>query len=336
MPGEAMHAVRVHEVGGPEVLHFEEVERPLPGRGEALVRVQAAGVNFIDIYQRMGMYKVPLPFTPGQEAAGVVADVGPGVEEVAPGDRVAWAGPMGAYAEYAVVPAARLVRVPAAVPPDTAAAVMLQGMTAHYLSHSTYPLGPGDRCLVHAAAGGVGLLLVQMAKRLGAYVIGTAGSEEKAALARDAGADAVILYRQQDFVVETRALTGGAGLDVVYDSVGATTFLGGLDLLAPRGTMVLFGASSGAVPPLDPQLLNQKGSLFLTRPTLGHYILTRAELLQRAGDVLAWLEDGWLRVRIDRALPLADAGAAHEALAGRQTSGKVLLVSVHPETRMLR
>lgn len=326
MPGEAMHAVRVHEVGGPEVLHFEEVERPLPGRGEALVRVQAAGVNFIDIYQRMGMYKVPLPFTPGQEAAGVVADVGPGVEEVAPGDRVAWAGPMGAYAEYAVVPAARLVRVPAAVPPDTAAAVMLQGMTAHYLSHSTYPLGPGDRCLVHAAAGGVGLLLVQMAKRLGAYVIGTAGSEEKAALARDAGADAVILYRQQDFVVETRALTGGAGLDVVYDSVGATTFLGGLDLLAPRGTMVLFGASSGAVPPLDPQLLNQKGSLFLTRPTLGHYILTRAELLQRAGDVLAWLEDGWLRVRIDRALPLADAGAAHEALAGRQTSGKVLLV----------
>ncbi len=203
---------------------------------------------------------------------------------------------------------------------------MLQGMTAHYLSHSTYPLGPGDRCLVHAAAGGVGLLLVQMAKRLGAYVIGTAGSEEKAALARDAGADAVILYRQQDFVVETRALTGGAGLNVVYDSVGATTFLGGLDLLAPRGTMVLFGASSGAVPPLDPQLLNQKGSLFLTRPTLGHYILTRAELLQRAGDVLAWLEDGWLRVRIDRALPLADAGAAHEALAGRQTSGKVLLV----------
>jgi NADPH2:quinone reductase len=326
MPGEVMQAVRVHEIGGPEVLHSEEVARPEPGRGEALVRVQAAGVNFIDIYQRMGMYRVPLPFTPGQEAAGVVADVGPGVEEVAPGDRVAWASVMGAYAEYAVVPAARLVRVPAAVPPDAAAAVMLQGMTAHYLSHSTYPLGPGDRCLVHAAAGGVGLLLVQMAKRLGAYVIGTAGSEEKAARARDAGADAVILYRQQDFVAETRALTGGAGLNVVYDSVGATTFLAGLDLLAPRGMMVLFGASSGAVPPLDPQLLNQKGSLFLTRPTLGHYILTREELLQRAGDVLAWLEDGWLRVRIDRALPLADAGAAHEALAGRQTSGKVLLV----------
>ena len=326
MAQASMHAVRVHGTGGPEVLRYEEVARPEPGPGEALVRVEAAGVNFIDIYQRSGIYRLPLPFTPGQEGAGVVEAVAPGVEEVAPGDRVAWAGPLGAYAEWATVPAARLVRVPPGVATEDAAAVMLQGMTAHYLSHSTYPLKPGDRCLVHAAAGGVGLLLVQMAHRLGAYVIGTVGTEEKAARARAAGADAVILYRERDFVQETRAITGGRGLHVVYDSVGAATFLEGLDLLVPRGMMVLFGASSGPVAPLDPQLLNQKGSLFLTRPTLAHYVADREALLWRAGDVLGWLEDGSLRVRIDRALPLADAGKAHEALASRETSGKVLLI----------
>ncbi len=325
MTRDSMHAVRIHQVGGPEVLRYEQVPVPAPGRGEALVRIEAAGVNFIDIYQRSGIYKLPLPTTLGQEGAGVVESVGPGVTEVAPGDRVAWASFMGAYAEHAVVPAARLVHVPPGVPSDVAAAVMLQGMTAHYLSHSTYPLQEGDRCLIHAAAGGVGLLLVQIAKHLGAYVIGTAGTEEKAARARDAGADEVILYREHDFVQETRSLTDGKGVHVVYDSVGQATFLKGFDVLAPRGMMVLFGASSGPVSPLDPQLLNQKGSLFLTRPTLGAYILDREELLLRAGDVLGWVEDGALRVRIDRTLPLADAAAAQEALAGRETSGKVLL-----------
>ena len=261
----------------------------------------------------------------GQEAAGVVEAVGPATTDVAPGDRVAWASVMGTYAEYAVVPAARVVRVPPAVRSDVAAAVMLQGMTAHYLSHTTYVLKPGDRCLIHASAGGVGLLLVQMAKQLGAYVIGTAGTDEKAARARDAGADEVILYRERDFVEETRALTDGKGVHVVYDSVGQATFLKGLDVLVPRGMMVLFGASSGPVPPFDPQLLNQKGSLFLTRPSLGYYILDREELLRRAGDVLGWVEDGALRVRIDRSMPLADAAAAQEALANRETSGKVIL-----------
>lgn len=320
-----MHAIRVHETGGPEVLRYEAVERPAPGPGQALVRVEAAGVNFIDIYQRSGLYRLPRPFTLGQEGAGVVEEVAPGVEEVAPGDRVAWAGPPGAYAEWAAVPAARLVAIPATVGAEQAAAVMLQGMTAHYLSHSTFPLKPGDRCLVHAAAGGVGLLLVQMAHRRGAFVIGTAGTEEKAERARAMGADAVILYREQDFVAETRRLTGGKGVDVVYDSVGAATFLQGLDLLVPRGMMVLFGASSGPVPAFDPQLLNQKGSLFLTRPTLVHYVLTREDLLWRAGDVLGWVADGSLQVRIDRTLPLADAARAQEALAARETSGKVLL-----------
>ncbi len=325
MTRDSMHAVRIHEVGGPEVLRYEQVPVAAPGPGEALVRIEAAGVNFIDIYQRSGIYKLPLPATLGQEAAGVVESLGRGVTGLAPGDRVAWASFMGAYAEYAVVPATRLVHVPPGVPSDVAAAVMLQGMTAHYLTHSTYPLQAGDRCLIHAAAGGVGLLLVQIAKHLGAYVIGTAGTEEKAARARDAGADEVILYRERDFVEETRALTEGKGVHVVYDSVGQATFLKGFDVLAPRGMMVLFGASSGPVSSLDPQLLNQKGSLFLTRPTLGHYILDRQELLRRAGDVLGWVEDGALRVRIDRSLPLADAAAAQEALAGRETSGKVLL-----------
>ncbi len=321
-----MHAIRVHETGGPEVLSYADVGRPEPGQGHALVRVEAAGVNFIDIYQRQGIYKIPLPFTPGQEGAGVVESVGPGVADLAPGDRVAWTGPLGAYAGWAVVPVARLVPIPAGVGTEQAAAAMLQGMTAHYLSHTTFPLKPGDRCLVHAAAGGVGLLLVQMAHRRGAYVIGTVGTEEKAERARAAGADAVILYRTHDFVEETRRLTEGRGVHVVYDSVGATTFLRGLDLLVPRSMMVLFGASSGPVAQFDPQILNQKGSLFLTRPTLAHYTLTREELLWRAGDVLGWVENGSLSVRIDRTLPLADAARAQQALAARETSGKVLLV----------
>ena len=326
MAPETMHAVRIHQTGGPEVLRYEEVPHPEPGPGQALVQVAAAGVNFIDIYQREGVYKIPLPATLGQEAAGTVVAVGRDVGGVAVGDRVAYAGAMGAYAQYAVVPADRLVSVPAGVGLDVAAALMLQGMTAHYLSHTTFPLRPGDRCLIHAAAGGVGLLLVQMARRAGAYIIGTAGTEEKAARARATGADEVILYREQDFVAGVKELTRGQGVHVVYDSVGRTTFLKGLDVLVPRGMMVLYGASSGPVPPFDPQLLNQKGSLFLTRPTLGHYIRDREELMQRATDVLAWVEDGALKVRIDRALPLAEAAAAQEALASRATSGKVLLV----------
>ena len=321
----AMHAIRIHETGGPEVLRYDEIERPEAGPGQALVRVEAAGVNFIDIYQRGGIYKLALPFTPGQEGAGVVEAVGEGVSDVAVGDRVAWAGPLGSYADYAALPVARLVQVPPAVGADEAAAVMLQGMTAHYLSHTTFPLKRGDRCLVHASAGGVGLLLVQMAHTLGAYVIGTAGTEEKAERARRAGADHVILYREQDFVAEAKRLTEGRGVDVVYDSVGSSTFLKGLDVLVPRGMMVLFGASSGPVAALDPQILNARGSLFLTRPTLAHYTLTRDELLRRAGDVLGWLADGSLSVRVDRVVPLADAAAAQTALAARETSGKVLL-----------
>lgn len=306
-------------------MRVEDVPVPQPGRGEALVKLEACGVNFIDVYKRTGLYPVPVPATLGEEGAGEVVAAGEGVTEVRAGDRVAWAGALGAYAEYAVVPAARLVPVPAAVPAREAAAVMLQGMTAHYLATSTYPLRAGDRCLVHAAAGGVGLLLVQIAKRRGALVIGTAGSDEKAALAREAGADATIVYTRQDFVAETRRLTGGAGVQVVYDSVGRTTFLPGFDALAPRGMMALFGQSSGPVEPLDPQLLNRKGSLFLTRPTLAHYTATREELLARAGDLFAWMAAGELSVRVGAELALADAAEAHRALEGRRTTGKVIL-----------
>ena len=322
---EQMLAVRVHTPGGAEAMRVEHVPVPRPGPGEALVRLEAAGVNFIDVYKRTGQYKVPLPATLGEEGAGVVAAVGDGVEEVRVGDRVAWASVLGAYAEYAVVPAARLVPLPAGVSAPHGAAVMLQGMTAHYLATSTYPLGEGDRCLVHAAAGGVGLLLVQIAKRRGAYVVGTAGSDEKAALARAAGADEVIVYTRDDFAAEVRRLTGGRGVQVVYDSVGKTTFLPGLDVLALRGMMVLFGQSSGPVAPLDPQVLNQKGSLFLTRPTLGHYVATRDELLRRAGELFAWIAAGELAVRVGAEFPLADAADAHRALEGRRTTGKVLL-----------
>jgi NADPH2:quinone reductase len=321
-----MRAIRIHAFGGPEVLQVEEVPVPVPGPGEARVRIEAAGVNFIDIYHRTGQYRGNLPLTLGQEGAGVVDATGPGVTEVQVGERVAYASVQGAYAEYAIVPAARLVPVPDGVSSQVAAAVMLQGMTAHYLSHSTYPLGAKDTALVHAAAGGVGGLLVQIAKRRGARVIGTVSTEAKAAEARAAGADEVIRYTETDFVAETRRLTDGQGVPVVYDSVGKTTFDGSLDCLRPRGYLVLFGQSSGAVPPLDPQVLNAKGSLFLTRPTLAHYIATRDELLWRAGDLFRWIAAGELQVRVAATYKLSAAEEAQDYLAGRHAHGKVLLI----------
>jgi NADPH2:quinone reductase len=316
----------VHEPGGPEAMRYEDIPVPEPGPGEARVRLEAAGVNFIDVYQRTGQYPVELPHTLGLEGAGVVEAVGEGVEEVGEGERVAWAMSPGAYAERAVVPAWRLVPVPDGVDLKVAAAVMLQGMTAHYLTHSTFPVESGQSVLVHAAAGGVGLLLVQLAKKRGAYVIGTVSTEAKARLAKEAGADEIIRYTEQDFVAATKRLTGGEGVHAVYDSVGRSTFGGGLDVLRPRGYMVLFGQSSGPVPPLDPQVLNGKGSLFLTRPSLAHYTLDRDELLWRAGDLFRWIEAGELEVRVDRTVPLAEAADAHRALEGRETSGKVVLV----------
>jgi NADPH2:quinone reductase len=321
-----MRAIRVHEIGGPEVLRPEELPEPVPGPGQAQVRIEAIGVNFIEVYQRCGLYSVPLPGTPGSEAAGVVVAVAPDVAELRPGDRVASVSFAGSYAAFALAAAERLVKLPDGITPRQAAAVMLQGMTAHYLVHSTYPLKPGDTCLVHAAAGGVGLLLTQLAKRLGARVIGTVSTREKAALAREAGADEVVLYAEQDFAVEVKRLTGGRGVQVVYDSVGRTTFEQSLRSLAPRGMMALFGQSSGPVPPFDPQQLNQLGSLFLTRPKLNDHILTRGELLSRADDVLGRVADGTLRVRIDREVPLARAAEAHQALEARATTGKVLLI----------
>ena len=320
-----MKAIRVHRTGGPEVLRLEDVPIPEPGPGQLLVRVEAAGVNFTDIYHRTGLYKVQFPFTPGREGAGVVERVGQGVTTARPGDRVVSESAMGTYADYAIVGAERAVAVPEGVEAPLAAAVMLQGLTAHYLAYSTFPLKPGDTCLVHAAAGGVGLLLCQIASRIGARVIGTAGTEAKATLAREAGAAEVILYTEIDFVEETRRLTDGAGVQVVYDSVGRTTFLKGLDCLVPRGMMVLYGQSSGPVEPFDPQLLNQKGSLFVTRPTLAHYVAGRSELLRRTEELMGWVKDGSLRVRIDRQLPLAAAAEAHAELEGRRTTGKVLL-----------
>ena len=321
-----MRAIRVRETGGPEVLRVETVDDPVAGPGEVLVRIEAVGVNFIEIYNRTGIYKSPLPFTPGEEGAGTVAAVGPGVSDVRVGDRVVSYNLKGSYAELAVVSAERVIAIPEGVSTETAAAVMLQGLTAHYLATSVYALQPGDTCLVHAAAGGVGLLLCQVAKRRNAIVLGTVSSEEKAALARQAGADEVILYTKQDFVAEVARITGGKRAQVVYDSVGATTFEKSLQCLAPRGMMALFGQSSGVVPPFDPLLLLRNGSLFLTRPTLAHYAATRDELVWRAGEVLGWVQDGSLDVRIDRKVPLADAGEAHRALEGRRTTGKVLLV----------
>jgi NADPH2:quinone reductase len=298
---------------------------PTPGPQQALVKIAASGVNFIDVYFRMGLYKADLPITLGSEAAGTVEAVGPGVTEVAPGDRVAYAMARGSYAEYAVVPAWQLVKIPGHVDFTVAAAAMLQGMTAHYLTHSTYPLKSGDTCLVHAAAGGTGGLIVQMAKMLGARVFGTVSTDAKAQVAREHGADETILYTQQDFESEARRLTGGRGVDVVYDSVGRTTFDKSLGSLRPRGTMALFGQSSGPVPPFDPNILNAKGSLFLTRPGLPNHLLTRDELLWRAGDVLGWIDVGKLKLRIDSTYPLAEAAAAHRALEGRHTTGKLLL-----------
>jgi NADPH2:quinone reductase len=321
-----MRAIRVHEHGGPEVMKLETIADPTPGPGEALVRLEAIGVNFVDVYFRKGLYKTVLPFTPGSEGAGLVVAVGEGVTEVRVGDRVASQNLLGAYAELALAPADRLVVMPDGLRAHDGAAAMLQGMTAHYLASSTHPLKAGDCCVVHAAAGGVGLLLCQIARRHGAFVIGTVSTEEKAAFARDAGANETILYTKQDFVAEVKRITGGAGVQVVYDSVGATTFLKGLDCLAPRGLMALFGQSSGPVAPLDPQLLNAKGSLFLTRPTLAHYVATVADLRWRAGEVLGWVRDGSLRLRIDRELPLGQAAEAHRALESRKTTGKVLLL----------
>ena len=319
-----MRAMRFHEHGGPEVFRADEIPLPEPGPGQARVRLEAIGVNFIDIYHRMGTYKVALPFTPGQEGAGVVDALGAGVTGLRLGERVAYAFSGGAYAEYALVPADKLVPVPAGVSSSVAAAVMLQGTTAHYLATDTFALGPGHTALIHAAAGGTGNLLVQMARLRGARVIATASTEAKRALATEAGADAVLPY--EDFDTATRALTGGKGVDVVYDSVGRDTFDRSLNCLRPRGVLALFGHASGTVSPVDPLTLMSKGSLYLTRPTLGNYLQTREELLRRAGDVLGWLGSGAVKARIDRQLPLAEAGAAQAALAGRATTGKVVLI----------
>jgi len=321
-----MKAIRIDGFGGPEVLRLADVPDPTPGAGQIVARVDAAGLNFIDVYHRTGLYPNPLPLVPGMEGAGVVAEVGPGVTAPRKGDRVAWTGILGSYAERVLLPADRAVVVPAGISTDTAAALMLQGLTAHYLCTSTFPLAKGHTCLVHAAAGGVGLLLVQMARRRGARVIGTVGTEAKAALARAAGADDVILYTKEDFLEEVKRLTGGRGVDVVYDSVGKTTAEKSLDCLVPRGMMVFFGNASGPVPPIDPLVLSRKGSLFLTRPNLVHYIADRASLEARAADVLGEAAAGRLKVRIDRTFPLAEATEAHRALEGRQTAGKVLLI----------
>ena len=320
-----MKAIRVHAHGGPEVLRLEDVPEPQPAAGEIVVRLEHVGINFIEVYQRTGLYQTKLPYIPGREGAGTVTAVGSGVTTVRVGDRVASEQFTGAYAELATAKADKVVTLPGRVDSKTGAAVMLQGLTAHYLSTSTYPLRRGDRCLVHAAAGGAGLLLVQAAKRRGAWVVGTTSTAEKAQRAREVGADEMILYTQQDFVGEVKRLTGGKGVHAVYDSVGKTTFDGSLDCLMPRGMMVLFGQSSGPVPPFDPQILNRKGSLFFTRPNLAHHVADPEELASRAGELLGWVADGTMRVHIDRSYPLADAAEAHRALESRQTVGKVLL-----------
>ena len=320
-----MKVIQVKEPGGPEKLQLVDIPVPQPGSKQALVRIAAAGVNFIDVYFRTGLYKADPPVTLGNEGAGIVEAVGPDVTEVAKGDRVAYAMTRGSYAEYAVVPAAQLVKLPDGLDFQTAAAAMLQGMTAHYLTHSTYPLKSGESCLVHAAAGGAGGLIVQMAKMLGAQVYGTVSTEEKAAIARDHGADETILYTSQDFEAEVKRFTNGRGVDVVYDSVAKTTFEKSLNSLRPRGMLALFGQSSGPVPPFDPGILNTKGSLYLTRPSLAHHVLTREELLWRAGDVLNWVATGKLKLRIYRTYLLADAAEAHRDLESRRTNGKLVL-----------
>ena len=321
-----MRAIRIHEHGGPEKLGLDEIPAPVPGAGELRLRVEAAGLNFIDTYKRSGLYPVPLPHTLGQEAAGVVTAVGPGVTAFRLGDRVASAAVVGACADEALAPAAQVVAVPAGVTSAQAAAVMLQGLTAHYLTTDTWPLRPGETALVHAAAGGVGLLLVQLAKRRGARVLATVGDDAKAALAREAGADAVCVYVREDFAAAARAFTDGRGVDVVYDGVGRATWEGSLASLRPRGLLASFGNASGPVPPVAPLVLSQRGSLFLTRPTLAHYVATPAELRARAADLFAWLADGSLRVRIGATFPLAGTADAHRALEARATTGKVLLL----------
>jgi NADPH2:quinone reductase len=322
-----MRAIRVHETGGAERMRMDEVPVPDPKSGEVRIRVEAAGVNFIDTYQRSGLYPLPLPFTLGIEAAGTISAVGAGVAGFKPGDRVASARVSGAYADEAIVPAAHLVHVPKGVGSQQAAALLLQGLTAHYLACDTFPLKPGDTALVHAAAGGVGLLLVQIAKRRGARVIGTAGSEDKARIAREAGADEVVNYTREDFPAAARRFTGGRGVDVVYDGVGKDTFEGSLNSLRPRGMLASFGNASGPVAAFSPLVLSQKGSLYLTRPTLAHYTQTSAELQARADDLFRWLAAGELGVRIGASFPLAEAAEAHRALEGRRTTGKVLLLT---------
>ena len=321
-----MKAMRFHQHGGPEVLVYEDAPTPEAGPGEAIVRIEAIGLNYIDTYHRDGLYPVELPCIPGMEAAGIIARIGDGVEGVNVGDRVAYAGALGAYAEEAAVAVDRLVPLPDDISCEVGAAAMLQGMTAHYLAHSSYALGKDDTALIHAGAGGVGLLLIQMAKRLGARVLTTVSTEEKEQLARAAGADEVIRYTERDFAEDVMTLTDGRGVDVVYDSVGKTTFDKSLDVLRPLGYLVLFGQSSGPVEPVDPGILNLKGSLFLTRPTMAHYTPTREALLQRAGDVLGWIGSGELDVRIGDRFALADAADAHRALQGRKTTGKVVIL----------
>jgi NADPH2:quinone reductase len=320
-----MNAVQIQSTGGPEVLQVAELPIPVPGHGQVLIRVEAIGVNFIEIYFRKGTYKTTLPFVPGSEAAGTVEELGSGVTGFKPGDSVASVGVLGSYAEYALVPATQLVKMPDALTPEQAAAAMLQGMTAHYLAKSTYPLKSGDTALVHAGAGGVGLLLTQMAAKIGARVITTVSTKEKAELSREAGASEVILYSEQDFVPEVRRLTDNKGVDVVYDSVGKTTFEGSLTCLRPRGLLALFGGSSGPVPPFDLIQLSGKGSLFVTRPTLWHYVATRQELEWRAGEVLNWVAGGELKLRMEHVFPLADAGRAQAEMEDRKTTGKILL-----------
>jgi len=320
-----MKKIIVEEPGGPEKMKLVDVPLPAPGPKDALVRIAFSGVNFIDVYFRTGLYKAEMPIVLGSEASGTVESVGAEVTEVAPGDRVAYAMVRGSYADYAAVPAAQLVKVADAVDLETAAAIMLQGMTAHYLTHSTFPLAAGDACLVHAAAGGTGGLIVQMARHQGARVIGTVSTEEKARAVQALGAAETIIYTTQDFEVEVKRLTAGRGVDVVYDSVGKTTFDKSLNVIRPRGTLALFGQSSGSVPPLDPAVLNARGSLYLTRPSLAHYLLNREELLWRAGDVMNYAASGAVKVRIAAIYPLADAAAAHRDLEGRKTAGKLLL-----------
>jgi len=321
-----MHAVRIHETGGPQVLRYDEIETPLPAAGQVRVKLEASGVNFIDVYHRSGLYKLPLPAILGREGAGVVDAVGADVSNVKIGDRVAFVLDAPGYAEYAIVPAPRAVHIPDNVSSQDAAALLIQGLTAHYLCYSTYPLKQGEWTLIHAASGGAGQLTVQVAKIAGAHVIGTVSTNEKATVAREAGCDEVINYTETEFVPEVKRITGGKGLPVVYDSVGKDTYLGSIDCLAPRGMLVLWGNASGAVPPLDPLMLMSKGSLFMTRPTLGTYIATPDEYAWRAGDLFRWLGEGKLRVRIDKTFPLSEATAAHQYLESRKAMGKIILI----------